>query len=831
VKLDPNTINELVVLLKQFMEDERNRRPFLVLALGNDAPVLQRITWSGAVAAFIPDMVCKLADYGEIAPGRQALWALLEYVRSQAGVDVQQRIDKLRPLIDLRSPLALGFAQSHSDAATDTSSCVETLDIDVLVQKVRSRIHNKIQQWHGTIPLWDVARPVEISRLYVDVNILTEPTSYSRLEIQDLLSDCDYQRDFNRFGLSEKGERVAGLRAVVDYPKLMVLGKPGAGKTTFLQHVVIECNNGNLLADRVPILIKLREFVGDAREIGDFSLGRYISSCLRGCSQEEIETLLEQGKVLLLLDGLDEVPGADGDAVVRQIESFVRNYDQTQLIITCRIQAQKYRFKHFAYVEVADFNSEQIAKFVKKWFVTTARNGQNEGQARARQFLEKLNLPENKQIRELTVTPILLSLTCKVFCDTCKFYSKPAELYEQGLEILLSKWDEAKGTERNQVYGKLTLGQKQSLLSYVAARKFEQNQYVLFEQREIQGYIAEYPDISPEDSQAVLESIEAQHGLLVERAKRIYSFSHLTFQEYFTAKRFCDRADWNALVNHITEKHWREVFLLAVGMLSNADDLLKLMKEKVDGLVAEERNLQQLLVWVRQRSLSLEVPYKAAAVRAFYLNIDLDMGPDRPLGCAIDRIGTYVLACASLLSRALRQDNLSTDTITTAKNIVEPDRNYYLGSQPIFALANARDRAIAYLLDTQSAPELIEELQKLRQELQRNQEELKVTLSDNNEDNLEIWFNYRSHNKKQTELVQIITMLLLEHKFCKDCKDRQFSKQQQELLQQYYDANKLLVDCLNSGCVVSDRVREEIEETLLLPIAEIENRRGTRADL
>jgi hypothetical protein len=31
--------------------------------------------------------------------------------------------------------------------------------------------------------------------------------------------------------------------------------------------------------------------------------------------------------------------------------------------------------------------------------------------------------------------------------------------------------------------------------------------------------------------------------------------------------------------------------------------------------------------------------------------------------------------------------------------------------------------------------------------------------------------------------------------------------------------------------VVSDRVREEIEETLLLPIAEIENRRGTRADL
>jgi predicted NACHT family NTPase len=38
------------------------------------------------------------------------------------------------------------------------------------------------------------------------------------------------------------------------------------------------------------------------------------------------------------------------------------------------------------------------------------------------------------------------------------------------------------------------------------------------------------------DSEAVLKSIEWQHGLLVERSRRIYSFSHLTFQEYFTAR-------------------------------------------------------------------------------------------------------------------------------------------------------------------------------------------------------------------------------------------------------------------------------------------------------
>ncbi len=181
MKLDANTINELMEVFRPFLADERSRHPFLVLALGNDAPVLQHITWSGSVAKFIPQMVCRLADYGEIAPGRQALWALLEYVRSQVGVDVQQRIDKLRPLIDLQSPLALGFAQSHSCPPTDTSSSVETPDIDVLVQKVRSRIHNKIQQWRGTTPLWDVARRVEISRLYPVISDRTTP-SISRIK-------------------------------------------------------------------------------------------------------------------------------------------------------------------------------------------------------------------------------------------------------------------------------------------------------------------------------------------------------------------------------------------------------------------------------------------------------------------------------------------------------------------------------------------------------------------------------------------------------------------------------------------------------------------------
>lgn len=55
--------------------------------------------------------------------------------------------------------------------------------------------------------------------------------------------------------------------------------------------------------------------------------------------------------------------------------------------------------------------------------------------------------------------------------------------------------------------------------------------------------------------------------------------------------------------------------------------------------------------------------------------------------------------------------------------------------------------------------------------------------------------------------------------------DWQFSDEQKKLLKRYYDTNKLLVDCLNSDCSVSLEVQQEIEDTLFLPMAEIEKRK------
>lgn len=136
------------------------------------------------------------------------------------------------------------------------------LDIDELVQKVRVFCRDKIQHQCGTMQLLDVSHPVELDNLYVDVNILEKIPSQRWLDISKRLQDFNPTADsFDRFYLGEvRQEQIPGLEAAAKNSKLMVLGKPGSGKTTFLKHIAIECSKGKFQANCVPIFIGLKRF-------------------------------------------------------------------------------------------------------------------------------------------------------------------------------------------------------------------------------------------------------------------------------------------------------------------------------------------------------------------------------------------------------------------------------------------------------------------------------------------------------------------------------------------------------------------------------------------
>lgn len=686
--------------------------------------------------------------------------------------------------------------------------------IDTLVQKVRSHRCNKVQAKCGTIRLLDTAQPIELEDVYVSIDIVENITSQRWLDIAELQRSNEV---CSCMGLSQVDrERVPAMQAAAKYPKLMVLGKPGSGKTALLQHIAIKCNRGEFLADRIPIFIRLKNFAEDASESANFSLLSYISQELGRSNilEQQVETLLSNGKVLILLDGLDELQEKDRDEVQKQIRKLSEEYDKNQIIITCRVAAQQYGFEEFTNIEIADFNSSQIEAFAQKWFASVAKNSNSKtGKALAEQFILKLQLSENRQICELAKTPLLLHLACSVFRSKSDFPVKHSDIYRQALEILLVRWDETKGIKQERIHNQLSLPQKLKLLSQIANITFEQGHYY-FPQSNVQQYIVNYlrslpnAQTDPEElqlsSEAVLKSISVQHGLLVEQARGIYSFSHLTFQEYLTARNIVAsfqpqvlNKNLTQLTSHISETRWREVFLLTAGMLENADVLMELMQQHSSQLMAADPKLQQFLVWLHHKSLSIQAPYKPAAISAFYLTLDLSgdlkLARNLSLALAID------LSLASNFAPDLAIDLALNRALSLSLALPsEPSLEQILAIS--FALPN--DRTLAY------DPNLQRSLQQLKEQL---------PAFDQGGESLKEW--WEANGQAWIEQLKSLTLR------CRNIGHQwQFSKQQQEILQQYYAAKNLLIDCLQNGCEVSSTVREKIEDTLLLPMSEIGSR-------
>jgi predicted NACHT family NTPase len=714
----------------------------------------------------------------------------------------------------------------------DIQPPIQDVDLDELVREVRDKVSASIQKRCGTMRVLDMEQPITIDSIYTSVNILEKISRNQRRSIEELLDGCEIE-NFDRFILGTvRQERIPALEAVERHEKLMILGKPGAGKTTFLKWLALQCNVGKFNQNRVPLFITLKEF---AETEGQPDLLGFIAKQLTECGIENGlvvgEKILQAGRSIVLLDGLDEVKAQDHNRILNTIRQTAEKFDASQFVITCRIAAKEYIFEQFTEVEVADFDDQQIADFAHKWFYL-------KDPIKAAEFPKELE--DNPGLQELATNPLLLTLLCLVFEEGGRFPANRAELYKEGLDVLLKKWDAKRNIRREGVYKQLSLQRKEDLLSQVAYNAFERSDYFFkkgFIEEQIRNYIQNLPNASNDletlqlDSEAVLNSIAAQHGLLVERARGIYSFSHLTFQEYFTALWFKEKAngDFSALIIHVNDKQWREVFLLTVGMLKNADKLLQEMKKKIDNVIVKDKKIQKFLAWIEQKSFSTNTSYQANAVRAFYFDLAfyIDYGEeDEFLAFMIDWDMGLVLHFN--LARALDQ-NFAVDI----ENDLEPGFSVKIEEANSIDVFLNRERhfdreldfdlhlkmysshdlfypyELQHTIDIAPSSELKKVILNLKNQLPCL--ENSHLLENSSPRDFNTWFE--ANGKAWHDELRAISI-----EYRNICHDWKFSESQKKLLKQYYTANKLLVDCLNSDCYVSREVRAEIETSLLLPI-------------
>lgn len=509
-----------------------------------------------------------------------------------------------------------------------------------IFQASRKYIEN-YQKRHCHLKVLGMREPVKLSTVYTGVKLLDDRRK-SQYSLEDI--DEDNLRKTRLGGYSSsyrEDKKQSGIAIANEKPYLMVLGGPGAGKSTLLRKVGLESlrtfyYEGATYRHRlIPVLLELKRFEYDKFDIVEFIITEF-KICGFPEAEKFTQNALNQGNLLVLLDGLDEVPNTGLNNVLQAIQDFVDRYASNRFISSCRVAANGHRsdaFCRFSNAIMSDFDDGQIQQFIINWF-GSEQDIERKTASKCWQMLQKT---ENRASKELAHTPLLLTYLCLFYDNTQRFPKNRCILYRKALRILLEEWAADKRILRDDIYEGLSIEQEEILLSEIAYEGMVSAQ-LFFTKRELSARIKVFLTTNlnaPKhlDSEAVLHAIEVQQGILVERGENVYSFSHITLQEYLTAQYIADNQEWEAVIQgYLTDDRWRETYLLLPGLMpsrSGADNFLIAMEKQASTYLRGQK-LRQLVQWVETstQNSAEEVNLLAKRITAIFFAIELGRALD-----------------------------------------------------------------------------------------------------------------------------------------------------------------------------------------------------------
>ncbi len=374
-------------------------------------------------------------------------------------------------------------------------------------------------------------------------------------------------------------------------PRFVLVGDPGSGKSSFLRHLTL-CTAGELLRRDgdphvphdarlaalpdwlpgafTPLYIELYGFfAGDRWALpededapvssvtpNDFwnyitdHLPPYLPSDTAG----ELRRLFRSGQLLIMLDGLDEVPSASDTRrreQVKQLVTVVTQYEN-RVLVTSRRHAYRsgdWTLDGFGRTELIDLQPAQIEALTRKVFSHVLQPDCVEDQ---RAFLAEL-----EDVREdLRTNPLFFTLLAQIWLRPPRAHSLPAtrgELYRRAVDLLLEDWIFHRRGEPS-IADELELKKKdlRIVLQLLALRKQNESEpnddTVDITEEELLLAITQVKRgrIDPDQIIRHLEEIagilfekgqqlERRPGIFISGMPRHFRFLHRSFQEHLAA--------------------------------------------------------------------------------------------------------------------------------------------------------------------------------------------------------------------------------------------------------------------------------------------------------
>ncbi len=317
---------------------------------------------------------------------------------------------------------------------------------------------------------------------------------------------------------------------------IIIQGTGGIGKSMFLTHLFLSSADEYDETGRLPILVSLKDYRDTTVGVVDL-VWSAVKEYDPSVSQKSIIAMLEEKRLILLLDGLDEIQSALRDAFNKDLEAFIKSYSGNSVFITSRPVYAFVSYTKFSLFDIKPLSKDQAVALVKKldfW--------DEKGKA---EFLVALESKLYYSHVQFASNPLLLTIMLMTYSSFGEVPAKMHVFYSKAYETMARLHDATKGSYQRPLHTGLTPEDFAKYFAQFCARTYSEEK-LDFTEMTFAAYMNKVIKRIPGNSEIkakdfLLDLTDNLCIMYCEGGK--YYFIHRSFQEYFAAVHFASDYD------------------------------------------------------------------------------------------------------------------------------------------------------------------------------------------------------------------------------------------------------------------------------------------------
>ncbi|NJN23363.1 MAG: NACHT domain-containing protein [Acaryochloridaceae cyanobacterium RL_2_7] len=418
---------------------------------------------------------------------------------------------------------------------------------------------------------------------------------------------------------------------IVLQPKLVLQGQIGSGKTTALRYLAHACLEQQIVAEKIPLTFQL--------SAQDFSSQIQQAWECYNLSSEQLETIIQGGYLLLLLDGFEQLNECDRSRLRNQLNQWNQQYPHNSVTLTCRPDCDEAQLYGFAVAELATFSEAQVKTFVQRWFSTVEQDATPMGAisdplepiplrkttdtCQADKFLAEWRC---SPLLSQGATPLILHSLCLSFQKQGRLGTNKIAPAQTLLELLLFRWERVSGSSEQ------LSGLSQELLDALSHLAIHQSltpespygvPHLAHSQRRAAnavGGLGEAWSIS----QLVLRKLCQNYGLIQEVSPEQYCIPNDALRAYLCALHLSNLSSQESLLPVLLETLQSfpleigvSIFSTVLSLATYPSRLAQAMMEYWEALPIQDPALKPLINWLYRKTEQSD-DVNPAFVQVFY---------------------------------------------------------------------------------------------------------------------------------------------------------------------------------------------------------------------